>query len=205
MIFKYSHGRFFLFSNAEFKKEVKKLNYIRARNFWRSFMKNTVINSKDTRGGKISGIDYEVKPENSSFLKRILIWLVALITAFLIGLIPMWLSKREAVNERKTAQTNLRISQMENRLATATIIARRGEYEQARILTSQFFTDLHEEIELPASAFNENQIGAFQTILSQRDEIITLLARSDPASAERLADLYAAYKKAEELSRATNE
>jgi hypothetical protein len=32
--------------------------------------------------------------------------------------------------------------------------------------------------------------------LAQRDELITLLARSDPASADRLTNLYVAYEKA---------
>jgi hypothetical protein len=35
-----------------------------------------------------------------------------------------------------------------------------------------------------------------QPLLAGRDEIITLLARSDPASADRLSELYVAYRKA---------
>jgi hypothetical protein len=34
-----------------------------------------------------------------------------------------------------------------------------------------------------------------QPLFDQRDEIITLLARNDPASADRLSDLYASYRK----------
>ena len=34
-----------------------------------------------------------------------------------------------------------------------------------------------------------------QPLFAGRDEIITLLARSDPASADRLSDLYVAYRK----------
>ena len=32
--------------------------------------------------------------------------------------------------------------------------------------------------------------------LNQRDDVITLLARSDPASADRLSDLYVSYRAA---------
>ena len=35
-----------------------------------------------------------------------------------------------------------------------------------------------------------------RTAASQRDEIITLLARSDPAAADRLSDLYVSYRQA---------
>jgi hypothetical protein len=33
-------------------------------------------------------------------------------------------------------------------------------------------------------------------LLTRRDEIITLLARSDPAAADRLSDLYVSYRQA---------
>jgi hypothetical protein len=34
-----------------------------------------------------------------------------------------------------------------------------------------------------------------QPLFSGRDELITLLARNDPASADRLSDLFVAYRK----------
>jgi hypothetical protein len=34
-----------------------------------------------------------------------------------------------------------------------------------------------------------------QPLFAGRDELITLLARSDPASADRIADLFVAYRK----------
>ena len=38
-------------------------------------------------------------------------------------------------------------------------------------------------------------VMSMQPVFAGRDEIITLLARSDPASADRLSDLYVAYRK----------
>ena len=45
------------------------------------------------------------------------------------------------------------------------------------------------------SNFTKAQRQNMQPLFAGRDEIITLLARSDPASADRLSDLYVAYRK----------
>jgi len=39
------------------------------------------------------------------------------------------------------------------------------------------------------------QRQAMQPLFAGRDELITLLARTDPTSADRLADLFVAYRK----------
>jgi hypothetical protein len=46
------------------------------------------------------------------------------------------------------------------------------------------------------SALSEAQRNELAPLLGSRDEIITLLARNDPASAERLSNLYIAVRKA---------
>lgn len=140
-----------------------------------------------------SEIEKDAGTQRNSMRKRIAIFGTVLLATFLLGFIPMWLTARVNANERDTAQQNLRLSQMQNRLATSTIFARRGEYEQARTAASDFFTELRAEIDRENNAFNKAQREAMQPILEQRDETITLLARSDPASADRLADLYLTY------------
>ena len=45
--------------------------------------------------------------------------------AFLLGFVPMWLAARTRANERNAAQQALRLAQIENTLAVATIQARR--------------------------------------------------------------------------------
>lgn len=152
--------------------------------------------TRDFRREKDLATEDNAQSEKSSIWKRIAIFVGALVLAFLLGLIPMWMSEREAVKQRDAAQTNLRLSRTENRLAAAAIDARRGEYEQARLSASDFYTDLRAEVERSESAFNADQRRALQPILAQRDEVITLLARNDPAGADRLMDLYAAYKQA---------
>ena len=123
-------------------------------------------------------------------LKRIGIVGTIALVAFLLGFLPAWLSARGYQNERDAVQKTLRPSVLQNNLATATINARRGEFEQARQQSSEFFTDLRSEIDLDESAFSSQQVEAVQPILAQRDEMITQLARGDAAAVDRLTDLY---------------
>jgi len=143
------------------------------------------------------GLSLEAEAPSESrvlpFAKRLALWAALLLSAFLFGLIPTWLSERETARQRDAAQSNLRLSQLQNRLATASLKARRGEYEAARVATSDFFTDLRAEVDRRESGFSPKQREAVQPILNERDHVITLLARSDTAATERLTDLYLAY------------
>jgi len=135
-----------------------------------------------------SGIDW----------KRVGVYLAIALALFLLGLVPMWLKARTAASQRDAAQHELRLSQMQNTLSAATIDARRGEYEPARQMASDFFTTLRTQIDADAdaSAITTAQRDRVRPFLAQRDEIITLLARSDPAAADRLSDLYVSYRQA---------
>jgi len=131
--------------------------------------------------------------QKSSLLKRVAFWGLWLILAFLLGFVPVWLSARESSRQRDAAQANLRVSQLQNRLATAAMYSRRGDYESARLATSDFFNDLRAEINRQESGFTAKQREAMPPILSERDNVITLLARSDGSATERLTDLYLSY------------
>lgn len=117
---------------------------------------------------------------------------------FLLGAVPMGFRAHENANQRDAAQHELRLSQMQNTLSSAVIDARRGDYEPARQLTSDFFNDLRKQLDVTGdrALFAPEQRQNLKPLLSQRDDVITLLARSDPASAERLSNLYVAYRKA---------
>lgn len=129
--------------------------------------------------------------------RRIGIYFAIALIIFLAGLVPMWLKARESAKQRDTAQRELRLSQMQNALSAAAIDARRGEYETARQTASDFFTSLRSQVEGGTeSALTESQRQSVNPLLNRRDELITLLARSDPASADRLSDMYVAYRKA---------
>jgi len=77
--------------------------------------------------------------QESSLLKRVALWGVFLLLGFLLGFVPVWLSARESARQRDAAQANLRVSQLQNRLATAAMYSRSGDYEAARLATSDFF------------------------------------------------------------------
>jgi uncharacterized membrane protein SpoIIM required for sporulation len=130
-------------------------------------------------------------------VRRSLFYAVALLVVFLLGLVPMWMTARARERERDTAQHALRISTLQNALASAAIDARRGEYEPARQSASEFFTNLGTEVARgPDSVFSETQQNNLRSMFAVRDDTITLLARSDPASADRLVELYNTYRQA---------
>ena len=129
--------------------------------------------------------------------KRLGVYALILVVGFLIGLVPMWLNAHRLAKELETTQPELRRTQMRSALSAAAVDARRGEYEPARKAMSDFFTTLSSELDRgEASVLDQTQRDAVRPLLAQRDEIITLLARSDPAAADRLADLDSAYRKA---------
>ena len=128
-------------------------------------------------------------------VRRLIIYAVVLLVVFLAGLVPMWLKSRTHARERDAAQASLKISNLQNTIANAAIDARRGEYEPARQAASDFFTNLGSEVARGRdSVFNEEQRNALRSIFDTRDDTITLLARSDPASADRLVDLFTKYR-----------
>ncbi len=116
--------------------------------------------------------------------------------AALVGFVPMWLTARTRAHERDAAQQALRLTQIENTLAAAAIQAGRGEYEPAREAASTFYTSLNAELDRPDSGLAPHARDALQTLLAERDQMITLLARSDSAAAARLANSYIAYRQA---------
>ena len=148
---------------------------------------------------------YEDEPRGSSSgnsiwqnrIRRLILYAALLLVVFLAGLVPMWLKSRAHARERDAAQASLTISNLQNSLANAALDARRGEYEPARQAASDFFTNLGAEVARGRdSVFPEGQRNALRSMFDTRDDTITLLARSDPASADRLVDLYTKYRQA---------
>lgn len=136
----------------------------------------------------------------NKYVRIVLLFVVGLSVAFLAGLIPMWLTARGYAIERDKARNDLRRSHFQNTIASATIDARRAEYETARQSASKFFTEVDVELDKDNyEVFSQVQKEQIKTIIAPRDEIITLLSRSDPVSADKLVDIYVAYRKAVEI------
>ncbi|HEX6279840.1 MAG TPA: hypothetical protein VFZ49_07455 [Pyrinomonadaceae bacterium] len=130
----------------------------------------------------------------------------AILLAFLVGLMPMWLMARDIATERDEAQTQLRKSEMGNLLLLSIVDARRGEYEVARQEASEFFTRLRAEDDKGDDGFlTANQRAKIKTIFADRDAAITLLAQRDPASVDRLTEFYVAYMEAVPIRKAESQ
>jgi hypothetical protein len=140
----------------------------------------------------------EPKPSQADpRVKRIAIFAGIVLAAFLIGLVPMALKAWNSANERDAAQKELRLCRLQSNLASAVINARRGEYEPARQATSDFFSALRSLVDVAnnQSDLTSQQKDGLKPLMNDRDDLITLLARSDPAGAGRLSDLYVSYQK----------
>ena len=141
--------------------------------------------------------DLQPKPVKSRpLMQRILIYAGVLLVVFLLGLVPMWLKARAARSSLAETERQLLLARIQNNLASGVIDARRGEYEPARQSISQFFTTAQVEIAKgDDSSYTQAQQQQLQQVLGGRDELITLLARSDSAAADRLVNLFVAYRK----------
>ena len=141
----------------------------------------------------------EVQPKpvkSKPAAQRYIIYAGVILVIFLLGFVPMWLRARAASSTLVKTEQQLMMVRMQSSLASAAIDARRGDYEPARQAVSQFFTSLRAEIDKgDTSNYTLAQRQGMQPLFDGRDELITLLARNDPASADRLADLFVAYRK----------
>ena len=160
---------------------------------------NTVIEFIRVRPIMASIMTEDAQPKpvtSSSVMQRFIIYAGVILVIFLLGFVPMWLKARAATSSLVETEHQLILVRMQSNLASAVIDARRGDYEPARQAASQFFTSLRAEIDKgDTSNFTPAQRQGMQPLFAGRDEIITLLARSDPASADRLSDLYVAYRR----------
>ena len=146
----------------------------------------------------MSSDERETISQRANPLRRFAIYALIIVVVFMLGLVPMWLKARNHAKERDDAKRELRLSEMENDLSAAAINARRAEYEPARQATSRFFTSLGTQCDVSTepSDLTRAQCDALRPVLDQRDELITLLARNDPASADRLTAVYVLHEKA---------
>lgn len=127
--------------------------------------------------------------------RKVGVFIALSLSFFLLGAVPMWLKVRDKDGDLAVVQRELGLSQMENDLSEAVIDARRGDYEPARQTASDFFTGLRNQVDKEDNpAISGNQREQLKGILTQRDDIITLLARGDPAAADRLSNFYVAYR-----------
>ena len=138
----------------------------------------------------------DIPAKSNNLMQRVGIYAAIVAIAFLAGFVPMWLKARESGNNLAATEHNLSLARLQNNLASAALDARRGDYEPARQAASGFYNALRTDIDKgDASSLTPAQRTAAQELFAGRDDIITRLARSDPAAAEQLSDVYIAYRK----------
>lgn len=125
----------------------------------------------------------------------VLIFVAVVLLSFLSGLVPMWVKAERGQKGVAELERKVALIELENTLGAAAIEARGGRYEPARKEASEFFTDLSFQLDQGQdSALPTKERQPASVLLKGRDELITLLARGDPAGADRLAELYVAYR-----------
>jgi hypothetical protein len=123
-------------------------------------------------------------------LPRWLLLALGAVFVFIAGLaIPYARAVRLDAQLERTERA-LTLARLENTVATAALEARRGRYESARQLASDFFTRLQGAgVDLPAEARDE-----MRAVLTHRDTTITLLSRGAATSTDLLEHLIAEYR-----------
>jgi hypothetical protein len=125
-------------------------------------------------------------------LKAYGIWFLA---GLLIGLLPVAVSLIQTQRERNSLRQQLQVAHLEMNLANAALMARHGDYAAARDAASRFFSDA-EQAAADRDLLSPAQLSYLQSALAERDTMITLLARGDPAGAERSTAIYVAFRAA---------
>ncbi len=127
--------------------------------------------------------------------KRVALYATIAAGIFLLGFLPMWFKATRAAEQRDASQRAVRLAQLQNTLAAAVIDVQQGSYEPARQLISDFYTSLRRHIDGETGLFTPAQREGLSSLLTERDDLITLLARRDPSAKDRLVNVYSTYNK----------
>lgn len=122
---------------------------------------------------------------------------ICLLAGLLIGVVPTGVRLLQTQRERGALQQQLRVANLEMNLSSAAVMARHGDYTAARDAASRFFSDAAQAVDNSGDdTLTMPQLSSLQSALADRDAVITLLARGDPAGAERLTTMYVAHRAA---------
>jgi hypothetical protein len=122
--------------------------------------------------------------------RRYAVVAVLLLLAYFIGFTPAWLMANRYEGQLNDLQRRSQIDAVRLALADAALSADRGDYEDARQASIDFFTRLRAELGRQDSALSTDHRRHFQEILEQRDELIGQLARGDESGSRILSKWY---------------
>jgi hypothetical protein len=121
---------------------------------------------------------------------------ICFLAGLLIALLPTGIRLVQTQRERDALQQQLDAASLEMNLSSAAVLARHGDYPAARDAASRFFNYATRAVDAGDDRLTAAQRAHLQSALAERDELITLLARGDPAGAERATALYVAHRDA---------
>jgi hypothetical protein len=125
-------------------------------------------------------------------VKRISTTACLMLLACLAGYVPGWLAARGYEFEINDLRRQTRLNSLRTSLAEAALNTNRGEFEEARRNSSDFFTSLQAELDREEPWVDPKNRSKLNHILSKRDEVITHLARGDKNMATLLSAWYLA-------------
>jgi hypothetical protein len=115
---------------------------------------------------------------------------IAVVAAFIIGFAWQGIRANQLDGRLGDTRQALTLHQLEGSLAAATLESQRDSYEIARQHASDFFTGLQGATEDAPSGVR----AELEAMAGQRDQIITMLSRGDPAAADILSGMYSRYR-----------
>lgn len=116
--------------------------------------------------------------------------LTGIAVAFLVGFVWQLLRAEGLESELAQAREEVALARLEGTLGAAVIEAQRGNFEVARRLSSDFFTELQEQVDQGVVG-PAGDIGA---VLERRDAAITFLSRGDPEARDLLQRAFVMYR-----------
>ncbi len=126
------------------------------------------------------------EPSRREKARKVLYVLAALLIVFLVGAGWQFLRAERLRDELDATRRELAFTRLESRLGAATLEARRGSYEVARQLASDFYSDLQPRIDDTPDEARRH----FTAVLDRRDDVITGLSRSQESAGLMLSDLF---------------
>lgn len=111
------------------------------------------------------------------------------LVAFLLGFLPQWTRANGLSDRLRETRHELRMARTQGQIGAALTEALRSNYERARQLMVEVFSTL----QAAAPSLLGAQRREVDAILAQRDEVVTLLARAAPESAQRVMLIYTRY------------
>ena len=126
---------------------------------------------------------------------KLVLWLILLLAAFLIGLVPQYLQKEQLraqletdTEHVKSMEVELKMAELRDVCGLMLLEVLRRNYGSAQDYSTTYFEKLREAAENPENSSRKKDL---EELLGNRDSVTSALAQGDPASATQIQALFA--------------